>query len=150
MYFKVHKVFICSTFPSTEEGLILVSNPRAIGPAFRRSVLNKDLVSKVLRSIPESEGFHFYLAIGKPTGETAVSLANFVEKLAAVDVQSVNFHYARKDFEKWIRDGIGDAELAIRLGRIGRIRLGIQGVALKSEVLRVVKVRLNELKASSH
>lgn len=112
--------------------------------------MNKDLVSKVLRSIPESEGFHFYLAIGKPTGETAVSLANFVEKLAAVDVQSVNFHYARKDFEKWIRDGIGDAELAIRLGRIGRIRLGIQGVALKSEVLRVVKVRLNELKASSH
>ena len=136
-------------FSSTEEGIVLASKPRAIGPAFRKSVLNKEVVSKILRSVPESEGFHFYLAIGEPTGETAVSLADFVEKLPAVDVKSVNFHYPRKDFEKWIRDGIGDAELALRLGRIGRIRLGIQGEALKSEILRVVKVRLNELKASS-
>jgi hypothetical protein len=121
----------------------LVSNPSAIGPASGRSVLNKELVSKILRSVPESKGFHFYLAIGEPTGETAVSLADFVEKLTAVDVQSVNFHHPRKDFEKWIRDGIGDAELALRLGKI---RFSIRGEALRSEIIQTVKVRLNELK----
>jgi len=135
-------------FLSTEEGIVLASKPRAIGPAFRKSVLNKEVVSKILRSVPESEGFHFYLAIGEPTREKAVSLADFVEKLAAVDVKSVDFHYPRKDFEKWIRGVFGDAELALRLGKIGRVRLGIRGDALRSEIIRTVKARLNELKAT--
>jgi hypothetical protein len=73
-------------------------------------------------------------------------LADFVNKMETIDVRSVNFHFPRKDFEKWIRGVIGDAELALRIGRIGRIRLGIQGEALRNEIIRVVKVRLNELK----
>jgi hypothetical protein len=121
----------------------LANKPSATVPKVRKSVLNKDLASKILRSVPEQEGFHFYLAIGEPTGETAVSLADFVKKLETIDVRSVNFHFSRKDFEKWIRGVIGDAELALR---IGRIRLGIQGETLRSEIMRVVKVRLNELK----
>ncbi len=116
------------------------------GPKVRKSVLNKDLVSRIQRSVPEQEGFHFYLAIGEPTGEIAVSLADFVNKIETIEVQSVNFHFPRKDFEKWIRGVIGDAELALRVGRISRIRLGIQGEALRNEIIRVVKVRLNELK----
>jgi len=124
----------------------LASKPSAIGSNIRKSTLNKDLISKILRSVPEQEGFHFYLAIGEPTGEIAVSLADFVKKMETIDVQSVNFHFPRKDFEKWIRKGIGDAELALRVGRIGRIRLGIQGEALRNEIIRAVKVRLKELK----
>ena len=112
----------------------------------RKSVFNKTLISKILRSVPEQEGFHFYLAIGEPTGETAVSLADFVNKMKTIDVRSVNFHFPRKDFEKWIRGAIGDAELALRIGRISKARLGIQGEALRKEIIRVVKVRLNELK----
>jgi hypothetical protein len=135
-------------FSSSEEDLVLASKPNAVGSSIKKSVLNKEAVSKILRSVRESEGFHFYLAIGEPTGETAVSLTDFVEKLAAVEVQSVNFHYSRKDFQKWIRETLGDAELALRVGKIGRIRLGIRGEALRSEILRTVKVRLNELKAA--
>jgi hypothetical protein len=121
----------------------LTSKPSATGPKVRKLVLNKNFVSKILRSVPEQEGFHFYLAIGEPTGKIAVSLADFVEKMKVVDVLSVNFHFSRKDFEKWIRGVIGDAELALR---ISRIRLGIQGEALRNEIIRVVKARLNELK----
>jgi hypothetical protein len=126
----------------------LVSNPSTTGPAFRRPVLNKALISKILRNVHESQGFRFYLAVDEPTGETAVSLADFVDKLETIEVQSVNFHYPRKDFQKWIREVLGDVELALRLGRIGRVRLGIRGEALRSEVIRTVKVRLNELKAT--
>jgi hypothetical protein len=125
------------------EVFILASKPGATAPKVRKLVLNKALASKILRSVPEQEGFRFYLAIGDPTGETAVSLADFINKIRTVDVRSVNFHFPRKDFEKWIQGVIGDAELALR---IGRIRLGIQGEALRNEILRVVKVRLNELK----
>ena len=126
----------------------MVSNPNTAGPAFRRPVLNKALVSKILRRVPESQGFRFYLAIDEPTGETAVSLTEFVEKLETIEVQSVNFHYPRKDFQKWIREVLGDAELALRLSKIGRIRLGIRGEALRSEILRTVQARLTELKAA--
>ena len=123
-----------------------MNNPSVIRSGVKKPVPNKDSVSKILRSVTEQEGFHFYIAIGEPTGETAVSLADFVEKMEAVDVRSVNFHYPRKDFEKWIREVIGDAELALRLGRIGRMRMGIQGEALRNEMIRVVKVRLSEIK----
>lgn len=131
---------------SIRGGFTLVSNPSAIKPGVKKPVLNKDLVSKILRNVTEQEGFHFYLAIGEPTGETAVSLAGFVEKMKAVDARSVNFHYPRKDFEKWILEVIGDRELALRLARIGRTRVTIKGEALRNEIIRVVKVRLNEIK----
>jgi hypothetical protein len=128
------------------EVFVLSNKPSVTGPNVRKSVLNKNIASRIQRSVPEQEGFHFYLAIGEPTGEIAVSLADFVNKMETIDVQSVNFHFPRKDFEKWIRGVIGDAELALRIGRIGRIRLGIQGETLRNEIIRVVKVRLNELK----
>jgi hypothetical protein len=128
------------------EVFVLAKKPSVLGPNVRKSVLNKAIASKILRNVPEQEGFHFYLAIGEPTGEIAVSLADFVKKMETINVRSVNFHFPRKDFEKWIRGVIGDAELALRVGRIGRIRLGIQGEALRNEIIRVVKVRLNELK----
>jgi hypothetical protein len=127
------------------EVFVLANKPSVTGPKVRKLVLNKNFVSKILRSVPEQEGFRFYLAVGEPTGETAVSLADFVKKLETIDVRSVNFHFPRKDFEKWIRGVIGDADLALR---IGRIRLGVQGEALRSEIMRVVKGRLNELNPS--
>jgi hypothetical protein len=127
------------------EVFVLANKPSVTGPKVRKLVLNKNFVSKILRSVPEQEGFRFYLAVGEPTGETAVSLADFVKKLETIDVRSVNFHFPRKDFEKWIRGVIGDADLALR---IGRIRLDVQGEALRSEIMRVVKGRLNELNPS--
>jgi hypothetical protein len=120
--------------------MVLESKPNTTETPVRSSV------SKILRSVPEQEGFHFYLAIGEPTGKTAVSLADFAEKMVVIDAQSVNFHYSRKDFEEWIRVVFEDAELAMRLGRIGRIRLGIQGEVLRKEIIRTVKMRLSELK----
>jgi len=148
LIFQGTQGFYIVNFSSTIGGFVLAKKPSTFGSTFKRSVLNKDTVTKILRTVSESEGFHFYSAIGKPTGESAVSLADFVEKLASVKVQSVNFHYPRKDFEKWIRGVFGDAELAVRLSRIGRIHVGIQGEALRSEITRTVKVRLNELKAA--
>ena len=63
------------------EVFILASKPAATAPKVRKLVLNKALASKILRSVPEQEGFRFYLAIGEPTGETAVSLADFINKI---------------------------------------------------------------------
>ena len=126
----------------------MVSNPNVIRPDVKTSVSNKDLISKTLKSVTEHEGFHFYVAIGEPTEKTALSLVDFVEKMATVDVRSVNFHYPRQDFEKWILDVIGDSELASRLNMISRMHIGIKGEALRNQIIRIVKVRLSENKPS--
>jgi hypothetical protein len=46
---------------------------------------------------------------------------------------------------EWIREVMGDAELALR---IGRMQKNLQGDALRNEIIRNVKARLNEFKVS--
>jgi hypothetical protein len=65
--------------------------------------------------------------------------------LERVDLRSVNFHQARKDFETWIRDVAGDAELALRLNRFDKC---LQGDVLRVEILRQLKLRLKEFKVA--
>lgn len=123
----------------------MIGNSNVPRPDAEKSA-SKNLTSKILRTVTEQEGFHFYLTIGEPTGETALSLTDFVKKLETVNVRSVNFHYPRKDFEKWVLEVIGDTELASRLSMISRMQIGIKGEALRNQIIRIVKVRLSEIK----
>jgi hypothetical protein len=126
----------------------LVSNIKMSGAGVKTSVSNTNIASRLLRSVAEQEGFNFYIALGEPIGKTAISLADFAEKMADVDVRSVNFHYPRKDFEKWIFEVIGDTKLASRLNLISRMHIGIKGEALRNQIIRAVKVRLSEIEPS--
>ena len=112
-------------------------------PEDKKTVLDKATVSRILRTVPSHEGFHFFRAPGDSTGKIATNLADFVEKLRTVDIRSVNFHFPRQDFEKWLRDIIGDAELS---RRINRIRKEIHGEKLRSEIIQIVKKRIDEIK----
>lgn len=109
----------------------------------KKRTWTKETVSRILRAVPHPEGFHFFKGIGDPTGKVALSLADFVEHLRAVDIRSVNFHFERQDFEKWIRDVLGDIELS---RRIDRIRKELRGEMLRNEIVRIVKERLEELR----
>lgn len=73
---------------------------------------------KILRTIKDGEVFHFYDAVGKPTGEIARGLSHFLEKMKTVKSESLVFHLQRKDFQKWIKKTLGDSKLARRIGRI--------------------------------
>jgi hypothetical protein len=63
--------------------------------------------------------------------------------MKAVDIRSVNVHFNRRDFEKWIRDIIGDTELATK---ISKIRKGTHVERLRSELVQIVNGRFEELK----
>lgn len=67
---------------------------------------------KILKSVPYSQGFHFFMPDGHYTGETAMSLCSFLWELDAIDVQLIKFHFDRGDFQKWIKLTLGDEELA--------------------------------------
>lgn len=114
-------------------------------PEVRKPVLDKATISKILRTVPRHEGFQFLRGLGDSTEKVATSLADFVEKMRVVDIRSVNFHFKRQDFEKWIRDVIGDAELS---RRISRIRKEAHGENLRNEIIQIMKGRLKELKGT--
>ena len=114
-------------------------------PEVKKPVFDKATISKILRTIPRHEGFQFFRGLGDSTEKVATSLSDFIEKMRVVDIRSVNFHFKRQDFEKWIRDVIGDAELS---RRISRIRKEVHGEKIRTEIIQTVKARLEELKGT--
>lgn len=73
---------------------------------------------RILRIRRDEEAFYFYEAIGKPTGESARSLSDFLEKIKSVKLESLLFHLQRKDFQTWIKKILGDSKLARKMDRI--------------------------------
>lgn len=81
-------------------------------------IISPELASKILRTVSMAEAFHFSTDIGQDTGKSATSLADFSEKLKAVPLKSIEFHFGRGDFERWFRETLGDEYLARETGKI--------------------------------
>ena len=91
---------------------------------------------RFLRTVNPSESFHFYEAIGKPTGQNASNLTEFLETVKSVKTESLQFHLERKDFQNWIEKTLGDTTLARRIAvtstkHEGNIRAKIQSTLEK-------------------
>jgi hypothetical protein len=100
--------------------------------------------TKILRNVKDEEAFYFYEAFGKPTGERAQSLSDFLQKINSVKLESLQFHLQRKDFENWIRKTLGDSELAKEIGKITPSHKD-----LRKEIHSTIKNRVNELRDAS-
>ncbi len=96
--------------------------------------------SKILGAVPFEHGFHFTTGNGVYTGNTAISLADFAQKLETVDVDSILFHYPRGDFQKWIDDTLGDKQLA---NQMCFIKTSISGEELRNQLIKLVQKRIN-------
>jgi hypothetical protein len=108
-----------------------------------RQGISKVDASRILETISFEKGFHFNTEKGVYIGITVTSLSDFVAKLKTIDENSILFHYARGDFQKWIQDTLGDKELANRMCFIQR---DISGEKLTSQLLKIVQKRIAELK----
>jgi hypothetical protein len=100
--------------------------------------------SKILSDVPKENAFRFCTAEGGCTQMSAISLEDFADKLDGIDAMYILFHYPRGDFQTWIRDSVGDRELA---DKMCFIQQGISGEKLRQELLKMVKTRISELKA---
>ena len=112
-----------------------------------RVTATKNLAAKhkgldLLRSVPYETGFHFFIEHGKYTGITACSIVEFAEKIEIVPIKSVLFHFQRQDFQKWLRNTIGDEELA---KRIDRIEAWSSDENLRKELFKRLHNRITEL-----
>jgi hypothetical protein len=111
-------------------------------PDFGQRPTSKEMASKILRRVPYKEGFHFSTGIGEHTDKTSTSLSDFMVDLQSIDLRSVEFHFLRQDFEKWIRIVLGDEELAMT---IGALKKDLRGEELRKAILIILKKRLDDL-----
>jgi hypothetical protein len=109
------------------------------------SGVSPEAASKILRKVHVQEAFLFFTGLGLYTGEFAQSMGEFYEKICIVPSESLEFHLGRGDFEKWIREILGDNVLADRISRIDK---STQGERLRTRMKRTVKRRLNQLRAA--
>ena len=98
--------------------------------------------SKILRTVPYEEGFHFTTETGVDTGITATSLSDFADKLETIGVNSAVFHYLRGDFQKWMHDTLGDKALS---NQLCFVEPDSSGEKMRKQLLRMVQKRLTEL-----
>jgi hypothetical protein len=103
---------------------------------------NAEAAQKILAPVPYAQGFHFFMPDGHYTGETAMSLCSFLRDLRSVDVQSIKFHLDRGDFQKWLRNTVGDQELA---GIIDKLDKKIPEEKLGENLADTVQKRISEL-----
>jgi len=86
--------------------------------------------------IPENRAFYFYINENIYTGRVAYNIKDFLEIIKTIDVNAIEFHVQRKDFEKWIREVFVDEEFAKEVAEIGMLR--ISGENLRERLYEVV------------
>ena len=96
---------------------------------------------KALRTVGDNEVFYFYEAIGKPTGEVARNLSDFLDKVKSTKSESLAFHLQRGDFENWIANTLGDSNLANKLASISSSSRS----DIRTSIYKIVENHIKEL-----
>jgi len=96
-------------------------------------------ILKAIAPLPKDAAFHFYTAIGQPTGFSAESLKDFYEIVKRVAVESLEFHLYRGDFENWIKAVFKDAALADELANLKASKL--KGEDLRQGILKAIAAK---------
>jgi hypothetical protein len=102
--------------------------------------------AQILRTLSRENSFYFFTSVGNYTGQRAISLREFGNKIGEVETSSLEFHLYRGDFEKWIIEVLEDKELARRISDLKHLEP--VGNALRDQLLFTVSKRLEELKSS--
>jgi hypothetical protein len=139
LFHEKQKAKICNTVSRLCGGRSVLSKKET---AVRKAV-DKAHASKILRTVHSHEGFYFYKALGEYTGKKAMSLKDFAKMLQVVDVQSVDFHFSREDFRRWIQFILGDVDLSIRINQIPQ---DTRGEKLRSALIKTINERIGKLK----
>ena len=122
--------------PNADAPIRFQVGPRAI-PHIRH-------LQKYLRApVPEYKRFYFCSPAGISLGITAANLWEFREMLKTIPLGSLHYHQSNGDFELWIKDVLGDSELARQVNKLDTGT--IEGEALRQSLLELVIQRYNEL-----
>lgn len=91
------------------------------------------------KELSKEKAFYFFTSIGNYTGESATSLEDFLKKIECIDIKSIEFHFHRGDFEKWVAEIIGDKELAEQIKKLKD--QDITGENLRNQLHQIISKR---------
>jgi len=101
----------------------------------------ENATSKVLRVVSVPDAFLFFIDAERYTGEFATSLTDLLRKTDRVPLESVEFHFQRSDYVKWVGRTLGDEGLANRLHQIDKLA---RGEELRAAIKEAIRKRLEE------
>ena len=104
--------------------------------------ISESKIRKLLSTVPHDRGFNFFTGLDRNTGETAISLETFGQKLEIINDDSVMFHFQRNDFQNWIKTTVGDDALGERINNISR-QISVED--LRNELVKTVQTRISQL-----
>ncbi len=91
---------------------------------------------KALIPVPEDMDFQFYYALDRPAGMVVDTLEDFYIVIRQIEVESLEFHLYRGDFENWLINAVKDPQLASDFA-IPRSR-NLKGEELRSKLLKLL------------
>jgi alpha-amylase len=100
---------------------------------------------RFLRRLPAGMGFTFSYDFVRSSRLTVNSLSEFNSTLKTVDLSSIRFHEEKGDFERWIRQVIGDHKLADEIATVKSSKRMRKGEKLRKTVISIIAKRLKEL-----
>ncbi|MFQ6086105.1 MAG: hypothetical protein ACE5OY_07585 [Candidatus Bathyarchaeia archaeon] len=127
----------------SEEGTFSVT-PNVV-KEFTLPEMNREEAEKFLRQVSEDEAFRFSRNLEEPLDVSARSMKDLIDKLGVVDIESVRYHVQERHFGKWIRDVLGDVDLADELDELGDLEVPLTRLRLK--VLELLQWRYETLQA---
>ncbi|MFA5364246.1 MAG: alpha-amylase [Candidatus Bathyarchaeia archaeon] len=104
---------------------------------------------RILRRLPAGMGFTFSYDFGRSSILTVHSLTEFASALKDVDESSIRFHAEKGDFERWIRQVIGDDQLADEIAVISNANKKLKGDTLRKRVFTATARRIKQLRTLS-
>jgi Family of unknown function (DUF5752)/Bacterial regulatory protein, arsR family len=106
------------------------------------SEVSREKAYAILAPTPFEKAFHFYVDIGKPLNLYARDLREFCDRVSQVNVESVQFHFNRGDFESWF-SSLGDEELTKRIALLKNRNLA--GEELQEQIRKTIESRYKTL-----
>ncbi len=115
-----------------------------VGAGYSLTDKGKNIL-KISHRVTDDKAFSFYVAVDKPLGFNAHSLDEFYRLIKQVTSDALDFHVYRGDFENWLRDALGDRQLALDFS--GPRAAGLHGEDLRKRLLSIMDHRygVNEL-----
>jgi hypothetical protein len=109
-------------------------------------VLSRDQIAGILGTLTQERAFYFYEDVGRPTGDSAISLTDFCSKINTAAPASLSFHLKRGDFESWMKNALGDIELASRIAKLRKAQVKWKSDAtLRRKLYGIARDRVVEL-----
>lgn len=91
---------------------------------------------KALATVPEEMAFEFYYSFDHPVGISVDTLEDFYIMIRQINVESLEFHLYRGDFETWLKEAVKDQQLAYEFGTVRAF--GLKGEELRAELIRAL------------